>query len=406
MDIKLINGGVCAANGFKASGVHCGIRKNKTKKDLAMICSDVVANAAAVYTTNLVKGAPLTVTKNHIADGCAQAVICNSGNANTCNANGIEIAEQMSDLVAKELNIKADDVVVASTGVIGQPLDITPIAEGIPVLAKTLSENGSQDAAEAIMTTDTIDKQIAVEFTIGGKVCRMGGIAKGSGMIHPNMATMLVFITTDAAISSDMLQKALSGDIANTFNMLSIDGDTSTNDMVTVLANGMAGNTEITADGEDFNTFMKALNTVTVNLCRVIAGDGEGATKLLECKVSGGKTQDIAKTVAKSVICSSLLKAAMFGADANWGRVLCAIGYSGADVDVTKIDVSFVSNKGEILVCENGAGVDFSEEKAKEILLQKEIVIDVKLNDGEFSATAWGCDLTYDYVKINGDYRT
>ncbi len=406
MDIKLINGGVCAAAGFKASGVHCGIRKNKLKKDLAMICSDVVANAAAVYTTNLVKGAPLTVTKNHIADGRAQAVICNSGNANTCNANGIEIAEQMSDLVAKELGINSSDVVVASTGVIGLPLDITPIAEGIPILAKTLSENGSQDAAEAIMTTDTIDKQIAVEFTIGGKVCRMGGIAKGSGMIHPNMATMLVFITTDTAISSAMLQKALSGDIANTFNMLSIDGDTSTNDMVTVLANGMAGNDEITAEDEDFNTFMKALNTVTVNLCRIIAGDGEGATKLLECKVSGAQTLDTAKTVAKSVICSSLLKAAMFGADANWGRVLCAIGYSGAAVDVTKVDVSFVSNKGEILVCLNGAGVDFSEEKAKEILLEKEIVVDVKLNDGDFSATAWGCDLTYDYVKINGDYRT
>ena len=406
MDIKLINGGVCAAQGFRAAGVHCGIRKNKTKKDLAMICSDVMANAAAVYTTNLVKGAPLTVTKNHIANGKAQAVICNSGNANTCNANGIEIAEQMSHLVAKELNINANDVVVASTGVIGQPLDITPIAKGVSVLAKSLSINGSQDAAEAIMTTDTIDKQIAVEFTIGGKVCKMGGIAKGSGMIHPNMATMLVFITTDAAISSDMLQKALSGDIANTFNMLSIDGDTSTNDMVTVLAIGLAGNAEITADGEDFNTFMKALNTVTVNLCRVIAGDGEGATKLLECKVSGGKTLETAKTVAKSVICSSLLKAAMFGADANWGRVLCAIGYSGANVDVTKIDVSFISNKGEILVCQNGAGVDFSEEKAKEILLEKEIVINIKLNDGEFSSTAWGCDLTYDYVKINGDYRT
>ena len=406
MDIKLINGGVCAASGFKAAGVHCGIRKNKTKKDLALIVSDALCNAAAVYTTNLVKGAPLTVTKNHIANGKAQAVICNSGNANTCNANGIEIAEQMSDLVEKATGVNANDVVVASTGVIGQVLDITPIANGIPVLVDNLSYNGSQDAAEAIMTTDTIDKQIAVEFTLGGKVCRMGGIAKGSGMIHPNMATMLVFITTDAAISSNMLQKALSGDIANTFNMLSIDGDTSTNDMVTVLANGVAGNDEITDEGEDFNTFMKALNTVTVNLCRVIAGDGEGATKLLECKVSGGKTHDIAKTVAKSVICSSLLKAAMFGADANWGRVLCAIGYSGADVDVTKIDVSFISNKGEILVCKNGAGVDFSEEKAKEILLEKEIVIDIKLNDGEFSATAWGCDLTYDYVKINGDYRT
>ena len=406
MDIKFINGGVCAASGFKASGVHCGIRKNKTKKDLALICSDTVCNAAAVYTTNLVKGAPLTVTKKHISNGKAQAVICNSGNANTCNANGIEIAEQMSELVASELNINAGDIVVASTGVIGQPLDIEPIAKGIPALAKTLSKNGSVDAAEAIMTTDTTDKQIAVEFTAGGKVCKIGGIAKGSGMIHPNMATMLVFITTDVAISSEMLQKALSSDIQNTFNMLSIDGDTSTNDMVTVLANGMAGNDEIVADGEDFKAFMTALNTVTVNLCRMIAGDGEGATKLLECKVMGAGNLSTAKTVAKSVVCSSLLKAAMFGADANWGRVLCAIGYSGAEVDVTKIDVSFVSNKGEILVCQNGAGVEFSEEKAKEILLEKEIVINVNLNSGEYCSTAWGCDLTYDYVKINGDYRT
>lgn len=406
MDIKFINGGVCAASGFKASGVHCGIRKNKTKKDLALICSDTVCNAAAVYTTNLVKGAPLTVTKKHISNGKAQAIICNSGNANTCNANGIEIAEQMSKLAASELNINADDIVVASTGVIGQPLDIEPIAKGIPALAKTLSKNGSADAAEAIMTTDTTDKQIAVEFTAGGKVCKIGGIAKGSGMIHPNMATMLVFITTDVAISSEMLQKALSSDIQNTFNMLSIDGDTSTNDMVTVLANGMADNDEIVADGEDFKAFMTALNTVTVNLCRMIAGDGEGATKLLECKVMGAGSLNTAKTVAKSVVCSSLLKAAMFGADANWGRVLCAIGYSGAEVDVTKIDVSFVSNKGEILVCQNGAGVEFSEEKAKEILLEKEIVINVNLNSGEYCSTAWGCDLTYDYVKINGDYRT
>lgn len=406
MDIKIINGGVCAASGFKASGVHCGIRKNKTKKDLALIYSENICNAAAVYTTNLVKGAPLTVTKKHISNGKAKAVICNSGNANTCNANGIDIAEQMSTLVANALNCNADDVVVASTGVIGQPLDITPIASGIPVLADTLSSNGSNDAAEAIMTTDTVDKQIAVEFKIGDKVCKMGGIAKGSGMIHPNMATMLVFITTDVAISPEMLQKALSGDVKNTFNMLSVDGDTSTNDMVTVLANGLAGNREIVSNGEDFDIFMKALNTVTVNLCRVIAGDGEGATKLLECKVSGANSVDTAKTVAKSVVCSSLLKAAMFGADANWGRVLCAIGYSGAAVDVTKIDVAFVSPKGKIVVCQKGSGVDFSEESAKEILLEKEIVIDVNLNDGEFNSTAWGCDLTYDYVKINGDYRT
>ena len=406
MDIKFIDGGVCAASGFKASGVHCGIRKNKTKKDLALIFSDTLCNAAAVYTTNLVKGAPLTVTKNHISNGKAQAVICNSGNANTCNANGIEIAEQMSNLVADELNINASDVVVASTGVIGQPLDIEPIANGMPSLAKGLSYSGSGDAAEAIMTTDTVQKQIAVEFNLNGKTCKIGGIAKGSGMIHPDMATMLVFITTDVKISSEMLQKALSTDIQNTFNMLSIDGDTSTNDMVAVLANGKADNEEIVSDGEEFNLFMKALNTVTVNLCRTIAGDGEGATKLLECKVSGADSLQTAKTVAKSVVCSSLLKAAMFGADANWGRVLCAIGYSKADVDVNKIDVSFVSNKGEILVCKNGAGVDFSEEKAKEILLEKEIVININLNSGEYASTAWGCDLTYDYVKINGDYRT
>ncbi|MBE6627889.1 MAG: bifunctional ornithine acetyltransferase/N-acetylglutamate synthase [Ruminococcaceae bacterium] len=404
--MKLINGGVCAAKGFVANGIHCGIRKNKTKRDLAMIMSECPASAAAVYTTNLVKGAPLLVTKAHLANGVAQAVICNSGNANTCNANGIEVAEQMSALVAKELGISANDVVVASTGVIGQPLNLEPIANGIPVLAKGLSANGGEAAAEGIMTTDTVKKEVAVSFEIGGKTCTLGGIAKGSGMIHPNMATMLVFITTDVAISPAMLQKALSTDITNTFNMVSVDGDTSTNDMVTVLANGMAGNDEITEENEDFAIFMKALNTVTVALCRMIAGDGEGATKLLECKVTGAKDVPTAKTVAKSVICSSLLKAAMFGADANWGRVLCAIGYSGADVDVNAVDVSFRSAKGEIIVCKNGAGVEFSEEIAKEILLEKEIEILISLGKGEGSATAWGCDLTYDYVKINGDYRT
>ena len=404
--MKLTDGGVCAANGFSASGVHCGIRKNRTKKDLALIFSEVPASAAAVYTTNLVKGAPLTVTEKHISDGKAQAIICNSGNANTCNADGIEIAEKMSTLIAGELKISADDIVVASTGVIGQPLNIEPIAEGIPELVKNLSKNGCSDAAEGIMTTDTIKKEIAVEFEIGGKTCRIGGIAKGSGMIHPNMATMLVFITTDAAITSKMLKKALSSDIADTFNMVSVDGDTSTNDMVTVLANGLAGNKEIAEEDENFAVFMKALNTVTVYLCKMIAGDGEGATKLLECKVNGAKTVECAKKVAKSVICSSLLKAAMFGADANWGRVLCAIGYSGADVDVNKIDVSFESVSGKINVCKNGAGIEFSEEFSKKILLEKEIEILVNLNDGKANATAWGCDLTYDYVKINGDYRT
>jgi len=404
--MKTIPGGVTAAKGFKANGIHCGIRKNRTKRDLALIVSDTLASAAAVYTTNLVKGAPLTVTKKHLENGYAQAVICNSGNANTCNANGIEIAEKMSELVANELKLEASDVVVASTGVIGQVLDITPIANGMDSLADGICENGSDAAAEAIMTTDTVKKEVAVEFTIDGKVCHIGGIAKGSGMIHPNMATMLVFITTDVSISTEMLQKALSSDIANTFNMISIDGDTSTNDMVTILANGLAGNKTITCENDDYSEFMKALNTITVHLCREIAGDGEGATKLLECKVSGAKDTDTAKTVAKSVICSSLLKAAMFGADANWGRVLCAIGYSGADVDVNKVNVSFRSAKGEISVCVNGAGIEFSEEKAKEILLEKEIDILVELQSGNADASAWGCDLTYDYVKINGDYRT
>ena len=404
--MKLINGGVTAAQGFTASGIHCGIRRNTSKNDLSLIFSSVPCTAAAVYTTNLVKGAPLTVTKAHIADGKAQAVICNSGNANTCNADGIEIAEGMAALAADALGISPSDVVVASTGVIGQPLSLEPIKNGMGELVSKLSEDGGLEAALGIMTTDTIPKEVAAEFELGGKTCRIGGIAKGSGMIHPNMATMLVFITTDAAISPDMLQKALSGDIQSTFNMISIDGDTSTNDMVTVLANGTAGNAEITCEGEDFTAFMKALNTVTVGLCRMIAGDGEGATKLLECRVTGAQTPEIAKTVAKSVICSSLLKAAMFGADANWGRVLCAIGYSGAAVDVNKIDVSFKSAKGEILVCKDGAGVEFSEEKAKEILLEKEIEILVALNDGDHDSVAWGCDLTYDYVKINGDYRT
>ena len=404
--MKLISGGVCASKGYSASGIHCGIRKSRTKRDLGLIYSSVVANAAAVYTTNLVKGAPLLVTKEHLNDGKAQAVICNSGNANTCNANGIEIAELMSKELASKLDVKENDVVVASTGVIGLPLSIEPIAKGIPQLVSELAQDGNNNASEAIMTTDTRSKQVAVEFEIDGKVCHLGGMAKGSGMIHPNMATMLVFITSDVAISSAMLQKALKSDIQDTFNMLSIDGDTSTNDMVVVMANGLAGNDEITKDDDNFKLFMKALNTVTVQLCREIAGDGEGATKLLECKVYNAYNIPTAKIVAKSVICSSLLKAAMFGADANWGRVLCAIGYSGASVDINKIDVSFKSKKGEIAVCKAGAGVAFDEDIAKQILLEDEIEIIVDLNDGDAFSTAWGCDLTYDYVKINGDYRT
>ena len=404
--MKIINGGICAAQGFKANGIHCGVRHNRKKRDIALIVSDTLCSAAAVYTTNLVKGAPIQVNKKHLANGKAQAVICNSGNANTCNANGVEIAEKMSELTASALNLNSDDIIVASTGVIGQPLNIEPIKNGIPELVKGLSENGGLYAAEGIMTTDTVSKEIAVEFTVGGKTCKIGGIAKGSGMIHPNMATMLVFITSDVAIAPEMLSKALKSDVQETFNMMSVDGDTSTNDMVVVLANGLAGNKEITEDDQDFKEFMKALNTVTVHLCKMIASDGEGATKMLECSVSGAKTKEDAKKVAKSVICSSLLKAAMFGADANWGRVLCAIGYSGANVDVDKVDMAFVSNKGRVDVCKDGSGIEFSEEKAKEILLEHDITIEVKLNDGEFDSCAWGCDLTYDYVKINGDYRT
>lgn len=404
--MKYINGGVCAPKGFKASGIHCGIRKNKDKKDLALIVSDVKASAAAIYTLNLVKGAPIAVTKSNISDGFAQAAICNSGNANTCNANGVEIAEKMCKLVEEHTGVAAKDVIVASTGVIGQPLDITPIAEGMEALTANLGCDNSSSAAQAIMTTDTVQKEFAAEFELDGKICRIGGIAKGSGMIHPNMATMLVFITTDAAISAEMLHKALYADAQKSFNMISIDGDTSTNDMVSVMANGLAGNKKIESEGADFETFKTALAMITEKLCRAIAKDGEGATKLVECFVTSGKDWNTAKTVAKSVICSSLFKAAMFGADANWGRVLCAIGYSGADVDVTKIDVSFTSEKGTVEVCKNGAGVDFSEEKAKEILLCDEIKVNVNLNSGDAEAVARGCDLTYDYVKINGDYRT
>ncbi len=404
--MNTIPGGVCAALGFTANGVHCGIRPNRRRRDLALIASSVPARAAAVYTTNRVKGAPLTVTRAHLADGRAQAVICNSGNANTCNWNGAAIAEDTAALVGDALGIAARDVIVASTGVIGEPLELAPIAAGIPALVAGLSMDGSAEAAEAIMTTDTVRKEIAVEFTLDGRTCRLGGIAKGSGMIHPNLATMLVFLTTDAAISAEMLQAALSTDVQATFNMVSIDGDTSTNDMVAILANGMAGNAEITAPGADFDIFMRALNTVTVQLCRSIAADGEGATKLLECVVTGARDARAARTVAKSVVCSSLLKAAMFGADANWGRVLCAIGYSGADVDPAKIDVTFRSEAGAVAVCQNGAGIPFSEEAAKAVLSEPEIEILVGLNDGDAASTAWGCDLTYDYVKINGDYRT
>ena len=404
--MKHIQGGVCAPQGFKASGVHCGVRKNKSKRDLAMILSEVPASAAAVYTQNLVKGAPIYVTQRNIADGVAQLAICNSGNANTCNANGEEIAWEMCKLAGAAAGVAPENVIVASTGVIGQPLPIEPIAAGVAPLFAALNENGSTEAAEGIMTTDTRLKEVAVEFTAGGVTCKLGGIAKGSGMIHPNLATMLVFLTCDAAISPAMLKKALSDDVKDTFNMVSVDGDTSTNDMVCIMANGKAGNALIEAEGDDYTAFCAALNEVTTTLCRMIAKDGEGASHLLTCIVNGGKTVKDAKLAAKSVVCSSLLKAAIFGADANWGRVLCALGYSGADIDVKKVDVSFRSAKGSISVCEMGSSVDFSEEIAKEILLEDEVEVLVTLRDGEASATAWGCDLTYDYVKINGDYRT
>ena len=406
MDIKRVSGGVCAPRGFRAAGIHCGIRKGKLKNDLALIAGEADCAAAAVYTRNLVQGAPIAVTKRHIADGHARAVVVNSGIANTCCAGGEETAEEMSALAAAALGLRPEDLIVASTGVIGQPLDLTPIRAHVGELAAKLSTEGSRSACEGIMTTDTRPKELAVEFELGGKACRIGGIAKGSGMIHPDMATMLVFLTTDAAIAPDMLQKALRGDVDRTFNMLSVDGDTSTNDMVCILANGLAGNAPITEEGPDFAAFMAALNSVNVALCRMIAGDGEGATRLLECSVTGAKDEKAAKTAAKSVISSSLVKAAMFGADANWGRVLCALGYSGAELDVKKVKVDFASRAGEITVCENGAGIDFSEELAKTVLDQDEVEIKVTLGDGDAAATAWGCDLTYEYVKINGEYRS
>ncbi len=403
--MKEISSGVCAPKGYKAAGVHCGIRKNQSKKDLALIVSETRAAAAAVYTCNLVKSAPIKVTKANLSDGYAQAVICNSGIANTCRAEGVEMAQRMCELVEQAAGVPAGDVIVGSTGIIGAPLPIECIEAGMPALVSALGDH-SADAEAAIMTTDTVPKEFAVEFEADGMVCRMGGIAKGSGMIHPNMATMLVFITTDCAITPELLQKSLSSNVKTTFNMVSVDGDTSTNDMVSVMANGMAGNPPITGPGADYDAFDAALNAVMTALCKMIAADGEGASKFLECVVSGADAYEAAALSAKSVICSSLFKAAMFGADANWGRALCAIGYSGADVDVEQVRMSFKSAAGEILVCDHGIGVDFDEEKAKKILTEKEIQILISVGPGSHTATAWGCDLTYDYVKINGDYRS
>ncbi len=406
MTVKNVTGGVCAPKGFTAAGMHCGVRKNRSKKDIAMIFCDTECTAAAVYTQNKVYGAPITVTRANIADGRARAVICNSGNANTSNADGVEKAEAMCGLTAKALGISPSDVIVASTGVIGQSLDIEPISYGISELPKLLSKEGGEDAALAIMTTDTKIKQISFETEIGGKTVRFGAIAKGSGMIHPNMATMLSFITTDAAISSEMLAKALKTVVDDTYNMISVDGDTSTNDMVAVMASGLAENAPIEAEGEDFGHFTEALGVIGNYMAPMIASDGEGATKLLVCKVVGASDTKTAKTIARGVISSSLVKAMFYGADANWGRLLCAMGYCGAEFDISKVSISMSSAAGGIKGVENGFCVPFSEEEAKKILSEDEIQIDISLGDGGASATAWGCDLTYDYVKINGDYRT
>ncbi len=403
-----IDGGVCAAKGFKANGLNCGLNSNKNKNDLCVFASDVICSAAGVYTTNKVKGAPVTVTRDKILanGGKAQAVIANSKNANTCNADGIEKAEAMCSLTACELGIDENLVLVASTGVIGQPLPIEPIKNNITELVSGLTYDGNEKAATAIMTTDTVKKEVAVEFEINGKICHLGGMAKGSGMIHPNMATTLNFITTDIAISSELIQKALSEITKITYNCLSVDGDTSTNDMVVILANGLAENEEITSENEEYEIFKQALYIVMRDMTKMLAKDGEGATKLIECTCSSAPDLDTAIIVAKSVIRSPLFKCAVFGEDANWGRILCAIGYAEAEFDINKVDVDIASSKGTVAVCRNGAGVPFSEEEAAVILSDDEILINIELNAGNTEAKAWGCDLTYDYVKINGDYRS
>lgn len=406
MTFTTIHGGVTAPLGFKASGVHCGIRKNRDKLDLALLVSDVPCATAAVYTQNKVKGAPITVTQQNLADGYAQAMLCNSGNANTCNPNGIELAEQCCELTANALGLKAQDIVIASTGVIGQPLPIAPFEQGIPQAVANLSYQGGSIAAEAIMTTDTVRKEFALQFELSGKICRIGAMTKGSGMINPNMATMLTFITTDVAITPFMLEKALKTVVKTTLNQINVDGDTSTNDMASIMANGLAANPEISEENADFVSFCEALKTVCIWACRQIAKDGEGATKLLQCSVSNAITEEVALRIAKSIISSDLFKSAMFGEDANWGRALCAIGYTEGNFSIDRVSLVLKSAKGEVKVCENAAYYPFSEEKAAEVLSEKEIDILVDMHDGTAFAQAWGCDLTYDYVKINGDYRS
>lgn len=410
---KLVEGGVCAAKGFLANGLNCGLNPNKEKNDLGMVVSEVICDTAAVYTSNKVKGAPILVTKANLekTDKKSKAVIVNSKNANTCNADGVEKAEMMCKLAADALvsngyEVKPEEVIVASTGVIGQILPIEPIENNVDALAKGLAVDGNLKAANAIMTTDTVKKEYAVTFELDGKTCVVGGMAKGSGMIHPNMATTLNFVTSDVSIDAGLLQEILSEVVKVTYNCLSVDGDTSTNDMLIVMANGLAGNEKISTKDENYAIFRDALYDVLMNLTKMLAKDGEGATKLLECTCTGAPDLDTGIIVAKSVICSPLFKCAMFGEDANWGRVLCAIGYADAEFDIEKVDVDLASDKGIISVCRNGAGVEFSEEEAKVVLGADEIYINVNLNQGEAVAKAWGCDLTYDYVKINGDYRS
>ena len=408
MDIKQIEGGICAAEGFLANGIYCGIKKNKTKKDLAIIYSNSVCSVGAVYTQNKACGANITVSKEHLKDGKAKAVICNSGNANTCNKDGVEKAKEMCKLAAEVLNIDEKDVAVASTGVIGVPLPIEPIQNNIKELIDNANHSAehAKNAASAIMTTDTFMKETAYEFEIAGKKVHIGGMAKGSGMIHPNMATMLAFITTDCNITSEMLQKALSEDVKSTYNMVSVDGDTSTNDMCVVLANGEAGNTLIDKEDENYKIFCEALNITNIYLSKAIAKDGEGATKLVECEVTNAESLELARKIAKSVITSNLVKAAMFGCDMNWGRISCAIGYTDADFDINKVSINVGSKYGEMNVYKDGYGVEFDEDEALKILKEDEIKVTINMNSGENKATAWGCDLTYDYVKINGSYRS
>ena len=407
--LKYIDGGVCAAQGFRAAGIHVGVKTHAAwKKDVALIVSDVDCAAAAMFTTNVVKAAPIHVDRKHLADGKARAIVANSGNANACAPQGEENAIKMCAAAAKAIGCPPEDVLVSSTGVIGQTLKVQVIEEGMPALCEALdhSVEASDAAAHAIMTTDTVKKEAAVETVIGGKTVRMGGIAKGSGMIHPNMGTMLCFLTTDCAISPAMIRAALKEVVCKTFNRISVDGDTSTNDSCIVLANGLAGNAEITEQGADYQAFTETLMTLCTELARKMAADGEGAKHLITCAVTGAADEKTAETVARSVISSTLTKAAIFGADANWGRVLCAMGYSGAEFDPETVEVSFASAAGDIAVCEKGRGLPFDETKAKKILTEHDVEIRISMGTGAGTATCWGCDITYDYIKINGDYRT